>query len=88
MNRAKTGPLPVCGIAATTVPLLSLFLFSSFWGNNNTIHYVHFKNLMIWHYVQTSALDGETDLKTRVIPPACMGIDDELLHKIKARFYL
>jgi len=43
---------------------------------------------MIWHFVQTSALDGETDLKTRVIPPACMGIDDELLHKIKARFYL
>lgn len=34
-------------------------------------------------YVETSALDGETDLKTRVIPPACMGIDDELLHKIK-----
>ncbi|PNY03797.1 phospholipid-transporting ATPase 2-like protein [Trifolium pratense] len=26
-------------------------------------------------YVETSALDGETDLKTRVIPPACMGID-------------
>ncbi|GAU27129.1 hypothetical protein TSUD_104380 [Trifolium subterraneum] len=37
-------------------------------------------------YVETSALDGETDLKTRVIPPACMGIDVELLHKIKARF--
>ncbi|KAK2424610.1 ATPase E1-E2 type family protein / haloacid dehalogenase hydrolase family protein [Trifolium repens] len=34
-------------------------------------------------YVETSALDGETDLKTRVIPPACMGIDVELLHKIK-----
>ncbi|KAB2611661.1 phospholipid-transporting ATPase 2 [Pyrus ussuriensis x Pyrus communis] len=34
-------------------------------------------------YVETSALDGETDLKTRVIPPACMGIDLELLHKIK-----
>ncbi|XP_052178422.1 phospholipid-transporting ATPase 2 isoform X3 [Diospyros lotus] len=34
-------------------------------------------------YVETSALDGETDLKTRVIPSACMGIDSELLHKIK-----
>ncbi|KAL2897358.1 Phospholipid-transporting ATPase 2 [Bienertia sinuspersici] len=35
-------------------------------------------------YVETSALDGETDLKTRVIPSACMGIDFELLQKIKA----
>ncbi|KAI4378481.1 hypothetical protein MLD38_015955 [Melastoma candidum] len=34
-------------------------------------------------YVETSALDGETDLKTRVVPPACMGIDAELLQKIK-----
>lgn len=34
-------------------------------------------------YVETSALDGETDLKTRVVTPACMGIDSELLHKIK-----
>ncbi|CAK8566322.1 unnamed protein product [Lathyrus sativus] len=34
-------------------------------------------------YIETSALDGETDLKTRVIPSACMGIDVELLHKIK-----
>ncbi|OWM78666.1 hypothetical protein CDL15_Pgr002837 [Punica granatum] len=34
-------------------------------------------------YVETSALDGETDLKTRVVPSACMGIDSELLHKIK-----
>ncbi|XP_059644716.1 phospholipid-transporting ATPase 2 [Cornus florida] len=34
-------------------------------------------------YIETSALDGETDLKTRVIPSACMGIDFELLHKIK-----
>lgn len=34
-------------------------------------------------YVETSALDGETDLKTRVIPHACMGIDFELLHKVK-----
>ncbi|XP_039061052.1 phospholipid-transporting ATPase 2 isoform X2 [Hibiscus syriacus] len=34
-------------------------------------------------YVETSALDGETDLKTRVIPATCMGIDFELLHKIK-----
>ncbi|KAL1834610.1 hypothetical protein DCAR_0104820 [Daucus carota subsp. sativus] len=34
-------------------------------------------------HVETSALDGETDLKTRVIPPACAGIELELLHKIK-----
>ncbi|KAM3697466.1 hypothetical protein ACJW31_06G114300 [Castanea mollissima] len=34
-------------------------------------------------YIETTALDGETDLKTRVIPSACMGIDSELLHKIK-----
>ncbi|GAB2274776.1 Alanine aminotransferase 2 [Dionaea muscipula] len=34
-------------------------------------------------YVETAAIDGETDLKTRVIPSACMGIDSELLHKIK-----
>ncbi|XP_019177695.1 PREDICTED: phospholipid-transporting ATPase 2-like isoform X3 [Ipomoea nil] len=34
-------------------------------------------------YVETSAVDGETDLKTRVVAPACMGIDSELLHKIK-----
>ena len=33
--------------------------------------------------LQTSALDGETDLKTRVIPSACMGIDFDLLNKIK-----
>ncbi|KAH9743896.1 phospholipid-transporting ATPase 2 [Citrus sinensis] len=35
-------------------------------------------------YVETAALDGETDLKTRLIPAACMGMDFELLHKIKA----
>jgi phospholipid-translocating ATPase len=34
-------------------------------------------------YVETAALDGETDLKTRMIPHACVGIDLELLHKIK-----
>ncbi|XP_043689216.1 phospholipid-transporting ATPase 2-like isoform X2 [Telopea speciosissima] len=34
-------------------------------------------------YVETAALDGETDLKTRVIPSACVGIASELLHKIK-----
>ncbi|KAG4968806.1 hypothetical protein JHK87_034457 [Glycine soja] len=34
-------------------------------------------------YIETAALDGETDLKTRVIPSACMGIDVDLLHKIK-----
>ncbi|EXB44626.1 Phospholipid-transporting ATPase 2 [Morus notabilis] len=39
-------------------------------------------------YVETAALDGETDLKTRVIPSACMGIDLELLHKIKARSFV
>ncbi|KAL6556644.1 Alanine aminotransferase 2 [Orobanche gracilis] len=31
----------------------------------------------------TAALDGETDLKTRLVPSACMGIEVELLHKIK-----
>ncbi|KAG4971980.1 hypothetical protein JHK82_037649 [Glycine max] len=39
-------------------------------------------------YIETAALDGETDLKTRVIPSACVGIDVDLLHKIKARSYL
>ncbi|KAH0777755.1 hypothetical protein KY290_009166 [Solanum tuberosum] len=34
-------------------------------------------------YVETAALDGETDLKTRVVASACTGIDSELLHKIK-----
>ncbi|CAN6855306.1 unnamed protein product [Brassica oleracea] len=35
-------------------------------------------------YVETAALDGETDLKTRVLPSACVGIDDlELLHRMK-----
>ncbi|KAE9586263.1 putative phospholipid-translocating ATPase [Lupinus albus] len=34
-------------------------------------------------YIETSAMDGETDLKIRVIPSACMGINVELLHKIK-----
>ncbi|TXG55114.1 hypothetical protein EZV62_020370 [Acer yangbiense] len=37
-------------------------------------------------YVETAALDGEIDLKTRIIPATCMGIDFELLHKIKARY--
>lgn len=46
----------------------------------------HVKDLMALYVLQTAALDGETDLKTRVIPPACMGIDYELLHKIKAGF--
>lgn len=36
--------------------------------------------------MQTAALDGETDLKTRVIPSACVGIDLELLHKMKVSF--
>ncbi|XP_049936477.1 phospholipid-transporting ATPase 2 isoform X2 [Nymphaea colorata] len=34
-------------------------------------------------YVETAALDGETDLKTRVIPSACSGIASDLLNKIK-----
>lgn len=34
-------------------------------------------------FVETSALDGETDLKTRVITSACMGLASEQLHKIK-----
>ncbi|PIA58375.1 hypothetical protein AQUCO_00500355v1 [Aquilegia coerulea] len=34
-------------------------------------------------YIETAALDGETDLKMRVIPSACMGLVPELLHKIK-----
>lgn len=37
------------------------------------------------NFWQTAALDGETDLKTRLTPSACMGIDLELLHKIKVR---
>ncbi|KAH7285550.1 hypothetical protein KP509_33G033100 [Ceratopteris richardii] len=34
-------------------------------------------------YVETSALDGETDLKTRVVPMPCLGLTNELLHKVK-----
>ncbi|XP_057852337.2 phospholipid-transporting ATPase 2 isoform X2 [Cryptomeria japonica] len=34
-------------------------------------------------FVETAALDGETDLKTRVIPPPCSGLTPDLLHKIK-----
>jgi phospholipid-translocating ATPase len=34
-------------------------------------------------HVETAALDGEIDLKTRVIPPTCAGLDSEQLHKIK-----
>lgn len=34
-------------------------------------------------FVETAALDGETDLKTRVIPSACMGLASEQLRKIK-----
>ncbi|XP_010236944.1 phospholipid-transporting ATPase 2 isoform X1 [Brachypodium distachyon] len=34
-------------------------------------------------HVETAALDGEIDLKTRVIPPTCAGLDAEQLHKIK-----
>ncbi|BBM97303.1 hypothetical protein Mp_1g04630 [Marchantia polymorpha subsp. ruderalis] len=34
-------------------------------------------------YVETAAMDGETDLKTRVVPPPCIGLTSDLLHKIK-----
>ncbi|KAL5204538.1 hypothetical protein ABZP36_009409 [Zizania latifolia] len=34
-------------------------------------------------HVETAALDGEIDLKTRVIPSSCVGLDHEQLHKIK-----
>lgn len=34
-------------------------------------------------HVETAALDGEIDLKTRVIPLTCVGLDSEQLHKIK-----
>ncbi|KAL2651991.1 hypothetical protein R1flu_020119 [Riccia fluitans] len=34
-------------------------------------------------FVETSAIDGETDLKTRVVPPPCIGLTSDLLHKIK-----
>ncbi|KAI5055536.1 hypothetical protein GOP47_0029057, partial [Adiantum capillus-veneris] len=34
-------------------------------------------------YVETAALDGETDLKTRVVPFPCLGLTSELLHKVK-----
>ncbi|KAK1306357.1 Phospholipid-transporting ATPase 2 [Acorus calamus] len=34
-------------------------------------------------FIETAALDGETDLKTRMIPSACIGLAPELLHKIK-----
>eukprot|EP00899_Mesostigma_viride_P002357 jgi/Mesvir1/12121/Mv00382-RA.2 len=34
-------------------------------------------------YVETSALDGETDLKTRSVPTSCMGLAQDQLHKLK-----
>lgn len=68
-----------CIIHCYVIFLLILFLI--------TVTIQHLKDLMRLHIFQTAALDGETDLKTRVIPPACMGIDLELLHKIKARFH-
>jgi len=34
-------------------------------------------------HVETAALDGETDLKTRVIPPPCVGLESDQLHKLK-----
>lgn len=63
-------------------PYASLFLF-------NTLDGYLCSNWLIVAFscsyiiLQTAALDGETDLKTRVVASACMGIDSELLHKIK-----
>ncbi|KAJ4756002.1 Phospholipid-transporting ATPase [Rhynchospora pubera] len=34
-------------------------------------------------YVETAALDGETDLKIRTVPPICIGLSPELLQKIR-----
>jgi len=34
-------------------------------------------------HIETAALDGETDLKTRVSPPPCVGLEFEQLHRIK-----
>lgn len=34
-------------------------------------------------YVETAAIDGETDLKTRVVPLPCVGLTSDLLHKLK-----
>lgn len=34
-------------------------------------------------HVETAALDGETDLKTRIVPLPCLGLTSDLLHKIK-----
>ncbi|KAG0491090.1 hypothetical protein HPP92_007953 [Vanilla planifolia] len=34
-------------------------------------------------FLETAALDGETDLKTRMIPSACSGLESEQLHRIK-----
>ena len=76
----------LCSIAGKLECHSTILLFFSHLGQ--TFHYIHFKDLMIWHVIQTAALDGETDLKTRVIPSACVGIDVDLLHKIKARSYL
>jgi len=34
-------------------------------------------------HIETAALDGESDLKTRVSPPPCVGLEFEQLHRIK-----
>ncbi|KAJ7549483.1 hypothetical protein O6H91_07G055400 [Diphasiastrum complanatum] len=34
-------------------------------------------------YVETAAIDGEVDLKTRFVPLPCIGLPIDLLHKIK-----
>ncbi|KAJ3675744.1 hypothetical protein LUZ60_004786 [Juncus effusus] len=34
-------------------------------------------------YIETAALDGETDLKTRFVPPICAGLSSEKFHMFK-----
>jgi phospholipid-translocating ATPase len=38
-------------------------------------------------HLETSALDGETDLKTRVAPLPCIGLNSELLLKLKVSHF-
>lgn len=46
MIHSKTGLLLVCDIAVN-IPLVFFFPISSFLEKNNTIHYVHFNDLII-----------------------------------------
>lgn len=39
--------------------------------------------LLFPHLLQTAALDGETDLKTRIIPSICADLSPEQLGKVK-----